>query len=159
MEDVRLEPMNEREYANFIQREMSNYATENVAAGRWLQAEAMAQSRKAHENLLPSGRETANQHFFIVRDKGKGKEVGAVWLAIFDQAKEKEAFVYYVEILEGYRGKGFGSLTLTAIKKKARELGTSKISLHAFWHNQRAISLCKRLGYGETSVNMSKRIQ
>jgi ribosomal protein S18 acetylase RimI-like enzyme len=159
MEDVSLEPMNDREYTSFVQREIGDYAAENVAAGRWLKDEALEQSRKAHEGLLSSGRETANQHFFIVRDKGTGREVGAVWLAIIDQAEEKEAFVYYVEILEGYRGKGFGGLTLTAVEKKARELGASKMSLHAFWHNQRAISLYKRLGYGVTSVNMSKRIQ
>jgi len=159
MEDVRLEPMNEHEYASFIQREINDYATENVAAGRWLQDEAMAQSRKAHKDLLPSGRETVNQHFFIVREEGTGKEVGAIWLAIIEQTMEKEAFVYYIEMLEGSRGKGFGGLTLMAVEKKARELGASKISLHAFWHNQRAISLYKRIGYAVTSVNMAKRIQ
>jgi ribosomal protein S18 acetylase RimI-like enzyme len=159
MEGVRFEPMNEREYANFIRREISDYAAENAAARRWLKDQALVQSRKAHEGLLQSGRETANQHFFIVRDKVTGKEVGAVWLATIDQAKEKEAFVYYVEILEGYRGKGFDSLALTAVEKKSRELGASKKSLHAFWHNRRAISLYKRPGYGVTNVNMSKRIQ
>jgi len=159
MKDVRLEPMNEHEYASFIQREINDYATENVAAGRWLRNEAMAQSKKAHDDLLPNGRETANQHFFIVREEGIGKEVGAVWFAIFEQSKEKEAFVYYIEIPEGSRGKGFGGLTLMAIEKKARELGASKISSHASWHNQRAISLYKRIGYATTSVNMSKRIQ
>jgi ribosomal protein S18 acetylase RimI-like enzyme len=159
MHDVTLEPMNEREYGSFIQREISDYATESVAAGRWLPDEAMAQSRKAHEDLLPSGRETANQHFFTVREEGAGEEVGAVWFAIIEQTKEKEAFVYYIETLEGSRGKGFGGLTLMAVEKKARELGASKISLHAFWHNQRAISLYKRVGYAVTSVNMSKRIR
>jgi ribosomal protein S18 acetylase RimI-like enzyme len=159
MKDIRLEPMNEHEYASFILREIKDYATENVAAGRWLPDEAIAQSRKAHENLLPSGRETANQYFFVVRERGTGEEVGAVWLAILEQAKEKEAFVYYIEILEGSRGKGFGGLALNAVEKKARELGASKISLHAFWHNQRAVSLYKSAGYEVTSVNMSKRIQ
>lgn len=158
MKDVRLEPMNEHEYASFIQREINDYATENVAAGRWLQNEALVQSKKAHESLLPSGRETANQCFFIVRAEGTGKEVGAVWLAIFEQTKGKEAFVYYIEILEGSRGKGFGGLPLMAVEKKARELGASNISLHAFWHNQRIVSLYKRVGYAVTSINMSKRI-
>lgn len=159
MKDVRLEPMNEHEYASFIHREIDDYASESVAAGRWLPDEAMAQSRKVHEDLLPSGRETANQHFFTVREEGTGEEVGAVWLAIIEQTMEKEAFVYYIEMLEGSRGKGFGGLTLMAVEKKARELGASKISLHAFWHNQRAISLYKRVGYAVTSVNMSKRIR
>ena len=159
MKDVRLEPMNEHEYGSFIQREINDYAAENVAAGRWLQDEAMVQSTEAHESLLPSGRETANQYFFIVREEGTGEEVGAVWVAMSEQAREKEAFVYYIEMLEGSRGKGFGGLTLMAVEKKARELGASKISLHAFWHNQRAISLYRRIGYAVTSVNMSKRIQ
>jgi ribosomal protein S18 acetylase RimI-like enzyme len=159
MNDVRLESMNGHEYTSFIQREINDYAKENVVAGRWSPDEAMAQSKKAHENLLPGGRETANQYFFIVREEGTRDEVGALWLAIFEQGKEKEAFVYYIEILEGSRGKGLGGLTLIAAEKKARELGASKISLHVFWHNQRAISLYKRAGFEMTSVNMSRRIQ
>jgi GNAT superfamily N-acetyltransferase len=158
MGNVKLEPMTDAEFESFLERETEDFATQNVDAGQWLQEEASAQSRTVHASLLPDGNRTANHFFLMIREEGAGKDVGTAWFAISDRSLVKEAFVYYLEVFEAWRGKGFGVKALLAIERKARELGASKISLHAFWHNQRAISLYKKVGYAVKSVNMSKRI-
>lgn len=146
--------MTEAEFTTYVEVLIPEYAQDNVDAGHWHEAEALEQSRKSVEELLPSGLKTANHHFFVVRD---GTErIGIVWLrAILDGAM-KTGFIFDIAVDEAQRGKGYGRQTMLLIEQRARELGLEKMGLHVFAKNKIARKLYESLGYGTTSLNMSK---
>ncbi|MCI4325680.1 MAG: GNAT family N-acetyltransferase [Thermoplasmata archaeon] len=149
---VRLTPMNAEEFAPYLENLVRTYAEENARAGRWSQADALAESRKEIERLLPAGRETPNHSFFQIASDPAGERVGDLWLAI----EPRGGFVYDLNVYEPFRRKGYAEQAMRLAEGVARDRGASKISLHVFAENRGARKLYVKLGYSETNVMMSK---
>lgn len=86
------------------------------------------QSSGAMKELFGNGAE-----FYAVADNGK--TMGYVVLEKEDDA----LFLSKLYILSSIRGKGYGSLALSFVKRRAKELGYDSVYLHVNKYNARAI--------------------
>lgn len=152
---VRLVPMTAKEFAEYLERDIERYAEENVKAGYWAPAEALEESRKEHQQLLPSGLATKDHHFLKIQDEG-GIMIGEAWLKANHDTLLPSAFLYDLFIEEAHRGQGYGKQAMLALEEKAKELGLRTLALHVFAHNAKARALYEGLGYEVKSLNMEK---
>ena len=63
---VQLVPMIEKEFTEFLEQSIVRYAEENVRAGYWNAAEALAKARSDHIKILPQGLATKNHFLFNI---------------------------------------------------------------------------------------------
>lgn len=152
---VALAPMTPEEFTAYLEPAIRDYAQQKIRSGDCTEHEALALSRAEYDKLLPLGLDTPEQHLFTVRDADSGEPVAIFWLALRPVADRVEAFVYDVEVIEKYRGQGYGRATMQAGIDKARELRADSVGLHVFGHNAAAYALYKSLGFVETHISMS----
>lgn len=155
---VRLVPLTELEFQEYLRRAVRDYAEDKVRAGNWQPDQALTKSTADYEELLPDGIATKNNFLFAVMDEDKNVRVGMIWFALQGEDKTKSAFIYDFLIEENFRRRGFGTQTLRALEDKVRELRVGKIELHVFGHNQPAIDLYKKAGFETTNIVMAKKL-
>ena len=155
---VRLQPMNETEYQEYLAVSIANYAQEHVKAGRWSPEQALQKATQEYADILTEGLHTRDQYLFTIVDEQTGTTVGILWFATTERANESVAFVYDVIIYEQFRRQGYGEQAFQAMETKVRELGLKKIGLHVFGHNHAARAMYEKLGYVVTNVHMSKSL-
>jgi RimJ/RimL family protein N-acetyltransferase len=158
MTRIKLDPMSKDDYSKYQEDNMRRYALEGVNSGRWEVEESLKESRNSIDELLPKGMKTKNNFFFNIVNEEMDEKVGVLWLAIQDKTMTKSIFIFDILIFDRYQNKGLGMETMKEIEIWAKEKGAKAIWLHAFWHNQRAIALYKRLGYAESGVTMTKKL-
>ena len=151
-----LNPFTEKELESYLQRDIAQYAQENIKAGYWTESEAMEKSRSSHARLLPQGVATPNQHLFSIWDSERGEPVGNIWMFADYDSANPSGFIYDLFIEERFRKKGYATAAMLALEGKAKELGLTALYLHVFAHNLAARSLYDKLGYGVKSTNMAK---
>lgn len=150
-----LVPMSEAEFASFVATAIPSYAADKVASGQWTIEQSLELSRAAFEELLPKGRQTANNYLFCVLND-QAQPVGTLWLAEREQGGKRIGYIYDIQIRPEFRRRGHGARALTAVEEEARKLGLCGIGLHVFGHNVGARALYEALGYRPTNVNMFK---
>lgn len=155
---IRLEPMNETEYQQYLSASVAEYAQEHVKAGRWNTEDALQKATQEYADILTDGLHTRSQYLFTIVDEQTGTNVGMLWFAVTERAGERVAFVYDVNIYEQFRRRGYGEQAFLAMETKARESGLKRIGLHVFGHNSAARAMYEKLGYVITNVNMSKSL-
>lgn len=155
---VRLQPMNETEYQEYLEGAIADYAQEHVKAGRWNAEDALQKAAREYADILTDGLHTRNQYLFTIVDERTGNKVGMLWFAATERANEPVAFVYDVIVYEQFRRSGYGEQAFQAMETKARELGLKRIGLHVFGHNFAARAMYEKLGYLVTNVQMSKSL-
>ncbi|HSI59510.1 MAG TPA: GNAT family N-acetyltransferase [Ideonella sp.] len=155
---IELVPMSETAYGAYLQASIADYAEENVASGRWLEAEALARSRASYESLLPQGLATPDNHIFEIRQSGSVQTVGYLWVAVVVRNGDRSAYIYDVSIHPPYRRRGYAKAAFEALEPVVRGLGLGSIGLHVFAHNPGAQALYEKLGYAVTGLNMQKRL-
>lgn len=153
-----LRAMSEAAYARFKDNSVADYARENVAAGRWPEAGALERSHQAHEQLLPLGLATPDQHLFTIHDAAHGVDVGVLWLAVVDHPAGRSGHVYDLVVFPPYRHLGHARAAFAALDALAKGWGLAELSLHVFAHNQTAQALYRSLGFHVTGLNMQKRM-
>lgn len=152
---IRLDPMTQNEYQEFRTAAVAEYSAGKVEAGIWTREESLTKARAAIDDMLPCGTDSPGSHLFTVRD-ARGKHiVGALWFAVEGEPRRREARIYQIEVIEAFRGQGYGRATMQACSDKARELGAASLWLHVFGHNKVARALYASLGFIETDVVMS----
>lgn len=150
-----LTPMRSEAYAAFAHSAATAYAAENVAAGRWPAADALALAHAETERLLPQGLATPDHHLFEVMDDD-GHAVGYIWCAAMPRGSQRMAFVFQVYIEPEQRRRGHARAAFLALEPIAAALGLSGMGLHVFAHNTGAQALYRSLGYDVSSLNMFK---
>jgi RimJ/RimL family protein N-acetyltransferase len=155
---IRLQPMKETEYQEYLAVAIADYAQEHVKAGRWNAENALQSATQEYQQLLPDGLHTKNQYLFTIVDEQTETKVGMLWFAATERANEPAAFVFDVIVYEPYRRRGYGEQAFHALETKVREMGLKKISLHVFGHNYAARAMYEKLGYIATNVTMSKSL-
>jgi ribosomal protein S18 acetylase RimI-like enzyme len=156
---VRLVPMTEEEFGDYLEQEIREYAAENVRAGYWTEEEALERSRKAHEELLPNGIKTKDHLLYRIQIPESGEKVGAMWLNVSLDTPHPSGFIFDIILDEAQRGKGYGKQAMLALEEVAKGMGLESLALHVFTHNTTAMKLYEKLGYTVTSQNMVKRLQ
>ena len=151
-----LGPMSE--YLAYVEEAVPAYAADKVASGHWRESEALDRSRREHEQLLPQGLATPDNHLYTVRDPATQGVVGHLWIAAQERGGKRIAYVYDVGILPEHQRRGHASRAFMALEDEARSLGLSGVALHVFGHNAGAQALYASLGYQPTNINMFKAI-
>lgn len=150
-----LVPIGDAEYANFVATTVAAYAADKVASGQWPSEQSLELSRKELEELLPQGRQTADNYLFSVLDD-QTRPVGTLWIGVKDRAGKRIAYIYDIRISPECRRRGHATRALAAAEDEARKLGLCGIGLHVFGHNDGARALYEALGYRPTNINMFK---
>lgn len=153
-----LVPMRAEAFATVIEAAVSDYAADNVAAGRWPAAEALSLSRAETERLLPQGLATPAHQIYEIQDQTRGDFVGFVWFAVMERGSAKAAYVYQIQVWDEFRRRGHARAALLEVEAMARAQGLSSVGLHVFSHNPNAQALYVSLGYEVQSLNMLKRL-
>ena len=151
---VRLRPLREDEFEDWLSRSREGYAREMVESGGFPEPEAREKARGDFAGLLGDGLETPGHAVFALEDDSSGEHVGDLWLA--ERRDALAVFDVYVE--EGLRGRGYGRAAMLLAEDEARHRGLRRIDLNVFAGNAVARSLYGSLGYQERSVYMSKSL-
>lgn len=153
---VALAAMIEDDYKHYLEHSIGEYAKEKVRAGTWAEEDALQLSEETFRKLLPEGLLTLEMRFYRIVDEKRAEKVGYYWLHETDSPAGRTFFIYDFLIFEPYQGQGYGKQAMAALDELARGLGISKISLHVFGHNTRALRLYEKSGYAVTDYVMSK---
>jgi ribosomal protein S18 acetylase RimI-like enzyme len=156
---MRLLPMSREEFEEFARIISVDYAESNVRAGYWRQEGALERAIAEREKLLPDGVRTKDNFLFTVKESAGDEAVGYAWLKVDVSTALPSGFIYYVYVSERFRGLGYGKKIMSAIEKKARDLGLRALYLHVFAENSAARRLYEGAGYQITSMNMMKTVE
>ena len=156
---IRLRPMNEDEFADYMKSSIQAYAQGHVEAGNADPAEALRFAEADYKRLLPDGISSPHQHLLTVVEESSGSRAGMVWFAAGERGKPDNAFIYDLQIEPDFRRRGYGEAAMKEVESQVRKLGASRIALHVFGHNHGARDLYEKLGYDITSIGMLKQLR
>lgn len=145
--------MNQEDFSIWRENAILEYAENKIKAGNVKPEEAVEQSRRDYDILLPDGLETPDHLIYNVMTDD-GLLVGNLWVHVRNHGQE--LYICEVKVEENVRSKGFGTQILQLLEQQAKKLGISKISLHVFGHNEVAQGLYRKMGFAPTNVLMSK---
>lgn len=151
---VKLEPLQQEDFEQFLERETHNYAEDHVRNGNWPAEGALERSRKEFEHYLPEGIHSKDQFLYSILDDRDNK-VGVLWV----QVKDQKAFIFDFVIDEEFRGKGYGKQALAAMDEKLKSMDVESVGLHVFGDNIVAQELYKKAGYQITGIHMKKTLK
>lgn len=150
---LKLEPLQQEDYEQFLEREIRNYAEDHVRNGNWPSEGALERSRKEFEHYLPEGVHSKDQYLWSILD-GENK-IGVLWV----QVKDRKAFIFDFVIDEEFRGKGFGRQAMAAMDETLKSMDVESVALHVFGDNVTAQELYKKMGFKITNINMKKDLK
>ncbi len=156
---IKLIPMEESVYQQYLKTSTKEYGEEHVKAGNWHPSEAHARAEREFQDLLPKGLSTENNYIYTICDESTGTHVGMIWIAVSTNRAIPSAFIYDFRIDEEHRRKGYATEALVAIEDKILELGVHQIGLHVFGHNHAARALYEKVGYQITGLMMRKELK
>lgn len=151
---TKLIPMNEKQFANYIDKMVLFYAAD-IAKSRSTQItdKHILYVQTQITNTLPQGSKTKNHYFFSVINNNK--QVGNLWFSVQNSSI---AFLHDIVINTEQQKKGYGTEALRQLEQLAREKGCECIALHVFYHNKQALAFHEKNGYITTGVQMYKNI-
>ena len=142
------------EFPAFLARSKEGYARDIAEHGGESEEFALRKSEEDHAAILPQGLDTPGHWIFVV--ESGGERVGVLWLAERPHGRDRECYIYSIEIDEAERGKGYGRAAMQLAEAEARSHGLPRIALNVFGGNEVARNLYRSLGYAESAVHMAK---
>lgn len=156
MDDLRLRPMREGEFAPWLERVTQDYARDTARNKEVSDAAALEDSKQSIGHVLPQGFATPAHVFGIAEKQGNGERIGSLWYARERRGEREVIWVYELFVEEPYRGLGFGRRLMELLEEQARGAGIGRIGLNVFGDNAPARSLYESLGYRESARQMHK---
>ncbi len=150
---VTLREMTPDDVAVVVPRIMEGYIADRIAAGEDPEG-ARTASLAQQAVLFPGGRPAAGQHMMHVVDADE--VVGLLWMGRPMSGPASTWFVFFVEVDEAHRGRGYGRATMEAAEAWTRERGGTRVGLNVFGPNVVARSLYDSLGYQVMATAMFK---
>ena len=144
---VRLEPMNEADFHEFIKRAIPRYATRKVQRGLWVEEVAVETSKTDLARFLPQGKDTPDHHFCNLRDDETGVLVGESWYTASTKGGKVQFWIEWIWVEPPHRRKGYATQALQRLEEEARSLGADRLGLNVWIDNPGAIALYSGLGY------------
>ena len=148
---VKLEPIQQKDFEEFLEREIRGYAEDHVRNGNWPAEDALERSKREFEHYLPEGIHSKDQYLYSIIDNSSNK-IGILWV----QVKDRKAFIFDFVIDEAFRGQGYGKKSLTALEEKLKSMKVESVGLHVFGDNLIAQELYKKMGFQITDIQMKK---
>ncbi|MFT3820281.1 MAG: GNAT family N-acetyltransferase [Rubrivivax sp.] len=154
-----LRAMRADQFDIFIALASQNYARDNVASGRWPEADALALARSETSTLLKGGINTEGHLLFQIVPPDLGATVGYLWLSTLKRGSRSVAYVYQVLVLHEFRRQGFARAALLEAEALSRQAGHQSIALTVFASNASARALYASLGYRPMNMTLTKDLQ
>src|SRR5258708_30380849 len=154
MPRIRLEPMTQAQYSDFMDAIVPPYVAERAAADHVSAEVAARYARHQHARLLPEGHRTTGHRFLRMVSTDSDESVGGVWFWI--DVENKQGFLYNITVLPRHRRRGFASDALVLVQEMARSAGCTTLRLNVFSPNVCAIPLYRKLGFGAASSYWTK---
>ncbi|CAG9295962.1 GNAT family N-acetyltransferase [Celerinatantimonas diazotrophica] len=155
---VVLREMQQEEYPAYCQYFIDDYSQE-IAQNYGHSIElAMDLAKKELHRSFPNGLQ-GSEHSLLCIDAqvdGQLKHVGYLWHSM--NATDKSTFIYDFFVSDEYRGRGYGTLAISALEKQLQEVGINQIKLRVAYQNERALKLYQEIGFVITGFNLSKNI-
>lgn len=153
---TRLVRMEAAAYPLFFEEAVAGYAADNVASGRWAEADARDLARAETERLLPDGIATPDHHLFEIREAADGPPVGFLWAAAMSRGTRQVAYIYQLMVLPAFRRRGHARRALLEFETIALGMGFHAVALNVFASNDGAQALYRSVGFEPVSMNMQK---
>ncbi len=151
--------MTSTEFDSLRDRLVREYAADHVAAGTWTPEMAAARAAEETDRLLPQGVNTPGVRI-LMAETPDGDAVGFLWLALERQpGAGGGAWIYDIEILPEYRGRGFGRALLAAAEAEAAAHGVNSVGLNVFGSNLIARNLYESAGYSVSAMQLKKELR
>lgn len=157
MDEFRVRPMTETEFAVFRAENAREYAAQKVEAGEYVPDGAEDRALKEIDALLPDG--VGTQGMFILVAEAGGDIAGRVWVALRHPASPPDtAWIYAIDVLPEHRGKGYSRALLAAAEQETARHGVPFLGLNVFGANETARRLYESAGYEIKSLQMRKEL-
>ena len=152
-----LRPMSDLEFNTWLAEALPAYAADKVASGQWAADAALALSNNEHDELLPQGLLTVDNHLYSIVD-ADGSPVGMLWFAVRTKFNARIAYVFDIDVWPVHQRQGHGTRAFAALEAEVQRLGLAGIALHVFGHNTGAQALYARLGFQPTNISLYKAV-
>ncbi len=157
-QQVRLVPMTEEQYGEFIKVSMEDQVRNQIIAGTVDAGQAADILASQLGKMLPQGMATPGHHFFAIESAASGEHVGDFWFTTMKRGGGEVGFVMDIQIRPEHRRRGYGEAAFAAVERFAVEQGLDQITLSVFGHNTPARALYLKIGYREVGVSMAKKL-
>lgn len=151
---VEFRDMTREEFTIFLDMNLESYAQAIAKNFKRPIDEVKIEAEDQVNSLLKNGLNTKGHWLFTVIDKEQGSTIGNLWVNVDE--KKKRAFLYDIELHEGFRGKGYGTASLRLLEEMLRRKRLRSLDLHVFADNPIAIEFYRKHGYETASYNMHK---
>jgi ribosomal protein S18 acetylase RimI-like enzyme len=152
--DIRLRPLREDEFAQFLERARGEYVRSLVEEAGFTAEAAEQKATADHAAVFTDGAAQPHHRIAYLEDD-EGRRVG---YAFWAPRRGDRAFLYELFIDEPFRGRGLGARALELIESEARADGLVGIDLNVWGGNAVARRLYRSAGYSERAVEMSKEL-
>ncbi|HEY1572664.1 MAG TPA: GNAT family N-acetyltransferase [Pseudonocardiaceae bacterium] len=153
--DLTSRPMSDDEIRAFARRHLDTYVAERVDSGETPE-QARAHADGEWERYFPGGTPAAGHRLF--RLLAGDVPAGVLWLGPSPDGRAGLDWIYYVEIDEDLRGRGYGRAALGIAERDAGTRGAERLGLNVFGGNAVARRLYESAGYQPAAINMVKRL-
>jgi len=154
MTRIKLEPMTQAQYSEFMETIVPPYVAERAAADHVSAEEAERYAHRQHARLLPEGHRTTGHRFLRIVSTDGDESVGGVWFWI--DVENKQGFLYNITVFPRHRRRGFASDALARVEEMVRSAGCTALGLNVFSSNDGAIALYRKLGFSAVSSYWNK---
>lgn len=151
---LRLEPMDDPQFAVFLERAIPRRAERYVRRGVWAEEEALAASRALYARALPNGRRTEGQNFCRLVQAPGGTPVGEVWYSVQPEGGRVLFWVEWIWIEPEHRRRGLATEAFRELVAEAKRQGASRVGLDVWFDNPGAIELYRKLGFAPARMSM-----
>jgi ribosomal protein S18 acetylase RimI-like enzyme len=150
MPEAALRPMTDDETAAYAASQLDVYVTARVSAGESESAAREVASAQFVEFPAPGHR----LHAIV----DGGVRVGALWLGPAANRSAEIEWIFSVEVLPEFRGRGYGKAAVRLAEEDARAHGAVELALNVFHDNATARGLYRSAGFEVRSEQMGKRL-
>ena len=154
---VVLVPMNDAEFAESFERNVTRLAGDCVRRGVWVKEKGAEAARAELNAYFPRGRESLEHHF--VKAMVERKQVGEAWYSAREAGGKVRFWIDWLWIDPQQRRRGYATAVIQRLSREAATLGADRIGLNVFADNPNAIALYTKLGFTTAFLGMSRPVK
>src|SRR5580765_1846478 len=131
---ARFRVMLDAEFAEWLPLRRARYAESMIRDGGYEVDAALAKAERDIAWLFPGG--VCPPGHSVYRIEVDGDPVGELWIGEADDDDIRALWVYNIEVVEEYRGRGIGRTAMLFVEEEARRRGLGRITLNVFGRNR-----------------------
>src|SRR5437588_609977 len=109
---VRLRPLRDDEFDEYVARGKASYANDMVTNAGLAREIAEQKAEQDWVSLLPDRTASPGQFLYAIETVDGGERVGDLWFAEREVQEGTVAFVYAIEVSDRFRGRGYGKAAM-----------------------------------------------